>query len=72
MQSNTNQRETWLSVEQTEKISKSCAAKMKAVGMNKLRLSQVNAFISFEIQNLIKTSKLSKQSLKRIKASLAK
>lgn len=65
-----NERETWLSVAEAEKISKSCADKMRAVGMKKIRLSQAKAERVANIVKTIREAKLTRKDLEKIKATI--
>lgn len=69
-------RDTWLTLAEVQKACPPCAAKMKVVGMVKIRLSQITASLKeqkiSEIEKLIKSIKLSQQSIQKIKASLNK
>lgn len=69
-------REVWLTEAEVGKVCPPCAAKMKAAGMVKIRLSQIAEKLKEQkisaVENLIKSSKLSQESLKKIKASLSK
>lgn len=71
-----NPREVWLTTSEVSRICPPCADKMKSVGMAKIRLSQITEKLKqqklSEVENLIKSSKFSQQSLQKIRASVSR
>lgn len=69
-----NPRESWLTVTQVKEICPPCAEKMEVVGMMKIRFSQiaekVKAHKIEKVTAMIKSSKLSKVEIEKIKKVL--
>lgn len=70
-------REAWLTISEVEKLCPPCASKMKSAGMVKVRLSHLIERMDIQhrvakVTEMIKASKLSKESIKKIKATVEK